>query len=206
MKKLVVSLFLVFGMCSSISAQKKGDFELGFNVGYSGFTVSNSQGASKSGSGVNFGASADIYLSDRWSIRTRLTYDNKGWNNGFILDTDSGNSYTTNYRLNYVTIPVMANFHFGKKRNWYLNAGPYAGFLTSAKETRFDLDLKNSFQSTDFGLDLGIGVKIPVSDKAKIYIEYDDQTGFSDIFKQSTTSAVRNSRGSFNVGVNFLLK
>lgn len=206
MKKLLGTLLFVFGAYSSVAAQSKGDVELGVNLGYSFFTASNSQGASDSGSSFNFGGSMDYYFSNRWSIKSKLIYDTKGWDNGFIYDYNTGYNYITDFRLKYLTVPVMANWHFGKTRNWYLNFGPYVGFLMSAEDSRFKTDLKSAFNSTDFGLALGIGVKIPVSDKAKISIEYDDQSGLSDVFKQSTTSAVRNSRGSFNVGVNFLLK
>ena len=100
----------------------------------------------------------------------------------------------------------MANWHFGNKKNWYLNFGPYVGFLLDAKETQFDTDLKDYFNSTDFGLALGIGVKIPVSDKLKLFFEYEGQGGVSDIFKVNEFSRVTNSRSSLNIGLNFLLK
>jgi opacity protein-like surface antigen len=212
MKKLFITALFVLGLSSTTFAQQsKGDVEFGFNLGYNFSTVSNSEGESTDpGSGINLGASADYYFSDRWSIKGKLIYDQKGWNNGFVdyslISNDPVASYRTDFNLNYLTVPVMANWHFGSKRNWYLNFGPYAGFLLSANETARDKDVTDGFNSTDFGLALGIGVKIPVTDKLKISLEYDDQTGFSDVFKISSGSAVRNSRGSFNIGVNFLLK
>jgi opacity protein-like surface antigen len=66
------------------------------------------------------------------------------------------------------------------KRNWYLNFGPY-GFLIGAKETTFGANIKDDFNTIDFGLSLGVGVKIPVSTKLKISIEYEEQAGFTDI-------------------------
>lgn len=99
----------------------------------------------------------------------------------------------------------MANWHFGKKRNWYLDFGPYVGFLMSAEDTKFGLDLKDSFNSTDFGLNFGIGVKIPVSNKMKLTFEYEGQSGLSNIFKDSDTN-VLNSRSSLNIGLNFMMK
>ena len=192
--------------CSTFTvAQKKGDIELGFNIGYNSSTVASSMVNSDTGSGINVGFAADYYFSDRWSIKTKLIYDQKGWDNGFIEDLDTGNLYTTDYNINYLTVPVMANWHFAKKRNWYLNFGPYVGFLLSAEETKFGFDVKSGFNSTDFGLAVGIGVKIPVSDKLKISFEYEGQSGVSNIFKQSDAN-VTNSRSSINVGVNFVLK
>lgn len=203
MKKSLLVIVVLFS--TVINAQKKGTVEFGANLGYNSSTVSTDDDSADSGDGVNLGFSADYYFSDRWSIKSKLIYDQKGWNRGFIEDINTGIQYKTNFNLNYLTIPVMANWHFGRKRNWYLNFGPYVGFLLSAEETRFGTDTKKAFNTTDFGLDLGIGVKIPVSDKLKIHIEYDAQSGLSEVFKESN-EAITNSRWSLNFGVNFLMK
>ena len=93
----------------------------------------------------------------------------------------------------------------GVKKNWYLNFGPYVGFLVNAKESRFDFDVKNAFETTDVGLAYGIGVKIPVSEYLKIFIEFDGQGGFTNIFKDPYFDNTTNSRGALNVGLNFML-
>lgn len=207
MKKLLLSAFLSLGFIASSNAQEKGDVEFGVNIGYNSSTVvvSNSIFQPDSGSGLNAGLAADYFFSDRWSIKGKLIFDQKGWDNDVFEDAN-GNPYYTNVNLNYLTIPVMANWHFGGKRNWYLNFGPYAGFLISAKETTRGVDIKEALNTTDFGLALGIGVKIPVTDKLKVSIEFDGQGGFSDIFKENDGYRVQNSRSSINVGVNFMLK
>lgn len=203
MRKLFMAAFLAVAF--SASAQEKGNIEFGVNTGVNFSNVRTSNLNSDSSTGFNVGVMGDFFFSDRWSIKARLVYDRKGWDNGFIEGTPNG-SYTTDYNLDYLTIPVMANYHFGSKRNWYLNFGAYSGFLLSAKETEGGLDVKEGFNSSDFGLALGIGVKIPVSDKAKIFIEYEEQTGFSEIFKENDGPSIMNSRGSLNLGICFLLK
>lgn len=205
MKNIVLSVIALLGISSSISAQKKGDVEFGVNIGYNNSSVSDSYESSDSGTGFNFGGSMDYYFSDTWSIKGKLIYDQKGWDNGVIVD-DDGFEYITDFNLNYLTVPIMANWHFGNKKNWYLEFGPYFGFLMNAEETRFGTDLTEAFNSNDFGLALGLGVKIPVSDKLKLFFEFDGQGGFNDIFQQNDYDAVTNSRSSLNVGLNFLLK
>lgn len=205
MKKVLCAILIVLSSTTVLFAQKKGTTELGFNFGYNNSSARSSEISSDLGSGFNVGFAMDYYFSDRWSIKGKLIYDQKGWDNGFITDLDTGTTYETDYNLNYLTIPVMANWHFAKKRNWYLNFGPYLGMLLSAKETRFGLDLKEGFNGTDFGLALGIGVKIPVSDQMKLFLEYEGQSGFTNIFKESNET-ITNSRSSFNVGLNFILK
>jgi opacity protein-like surface antigen len=198
MKKVIISVLCFFGFVStSFSQQKKGDVEFGFGIGYNSSTVSDSDGDSPGAiGGFNFGGSADYYFSNRWSLKGKLIYDQKGWEDlGYEFKTD------------YLTIPVMANWHFAKKRNWYLHFGPYVGFLLSAKEADTDIDIKDYINSTDFGLAYGIGVKIPVSDKLKLFIEYDGQGGFTDMNKDfyEIDSSISTSRSSFNVGLNFML-
>jgi hypothetical protein len=129
-----------------------------------------------------------------------LIYDQKGWDNGFFSASNSG---ITDYKLDYLTIPVMANWHFGKTRNWYLNFGPYVGILLNAKESAMGMDLKEVFNSTDIGFDAGIGIKFPIAEKAKLFIELNGQGGATDLIKDNTGTTLRNSVSSINVGINF---
>jgi len=203
MKKLFTVLLLTATSLTAFS-QEKGSFELGFNVGYN--TASVRSGSDVNGStrsGFNFAGFGDYFFSDRWSIKAKLIYDQKGWNKGYFTNLDNNQSFETDYHMDYLTIPVMANWHFGKKRNWYLNFGPYAGILLSAKETRFDTDLKSIMNSTDVGLAFGVGVKIPVSSRIKILLEVDGQEGFADIVKDNQGSTIMNTRGGFNAGLVF---
>jgi opacity protein-like surface antigen len=216
MKK--ISILLILLSCNTfVLAQKKDTVEFGANVGLNRSYVSNTKGSTDPLMGFNIALLADYYFSDRWSIKGKLIYDQKGWANGFInfeqlyynpqYDPIIYGTIITDFNLDYITIPVMANWHFGKKRNWYLNFGPYVGFLVAAKDSKLKYTFNEEFQNTDIGLALGIGVKIPVSDKLKIYFEYEEQDGFVDTYKiNNTGSAVTNSRGSINVGLNFLME
>jgi hypothetical protein len=206
MKKIFTTLLLAMGISSLTQAQvAKGQTEFGIGIGYGGAYIStaNSSETSKAVGVLNIAASLDHYFSDRWSLKAKVVYDQKGWGNGFIADLSTGQTVTNvDYNYNYITVPVMANWHFGKTRNWYLNFGPYVGFLLSAEVKDYNLDVKPYSTTTDAGLAAGIGVKIPLSKKLKFFIEYDGQNGIVDIFKNST-DATQVSRGSFNIGLNF---
>ena len=204
--KKILTVLLLFSIAITFS-QTKGNIEMGANIGYNSSIISGDQLAVEYGNGVNIGLAADYYFSDRWSIKAKLIYDQKGWNKDFYTDDGWETYYPTNINLNYITMPVMANWHFATKRNWYLNFGPYVGFLVSAKETTGGNDVSHIFTSNDFGLAFGIGVKIPVSDKLKLFLEYDAQSGGTDILKPNPDQlSATNVRGAFNVGVNFLVK
>ncbi|PWA07316.1 porin family protein [Flavobacterium psychrotolerans] len=207
MRKLFITSLFIIGFSIATLAQKKDDVEMGVNIGFNSAKVSTINGQnSNPRTGINLGFSTDYYFSDRWSIKGKLIYDSKGWTNGFIEDLSTGKIYKTNFNLDYLTIPVMANWHFGKTRAWYLHFGAYTGILLNAKETVGNTDVRKGFNANDFGLSLGIGCKIPISDKLKLVLEYDSQKGLKDIFKKNTGDMITNSRGSFNAGFNFLLK
>jgi hypothetical protein len=207
MKKIFTTLFMVLGVYTLVQAQNKSKgAEFGIGIGYNAAYVSTGSNQTTSAkSGFNFGVSLDNYFSDRWSLKVKAIYDQKGWAKGF-LTVGTTNYPSVDYKLNYITVPVMANWHFGKTRNWYLNFGPYVGFLTSATvqiPNGSNVDVKSVFNSVDGGLDLGIGVKFPVSSKSNFYIEYDGQSGVGNIFQTSTGGSVQSARASFNIGLTF---
>ena len=207
MKKILLTLLISFGIYTSTFAQqfwsesnKKLEFgvDVGYNTSYLNGNVALTTAYS---SGFNAGVFGEYYFSDSWGIKAKASYDQKGWANGTFTDASGNETDGVTYHLNYITIPIMANWHFGGDKNWYLNFGPYAGILMSANASIPTPDLKSSFNSTDFGLSYGVGVKFPIGDM-KLFIEAGGQAGLDNIFKESDGTYL-NARGSLNIGVNF---
>ena len=71
----------------------------------------------------NAGVIGEYYFSNRWSLRSGLVYDSKGSKVKL-----SGEEYID--KLNYIAVPLHANWHFGSNRNWFLNFGPTLGFFS----------------------------------------------------------------------------
>ncbi|MES2274774.1 MAG: porin family protein [Bacteroidota bacterium] len=202
MKKILTATLVVLCLGTAAFSQSKGTTDFGVTVGYNAATVtSGNLTNSDYRSGFNAGVSVEHYFSDSWSFKGRLIYDQKGWNSGYIATGTS--TTTTNYQLDYLTVPLFANWHFGRTKNWYLNFGPYVGFLLSASETAGGRDVKSFFNSTDGGLGLGIGVKFPVSDKSKFFIEANGQGGVTDLGNGNSGSTVKSSVSAINIGFTF---
>ncbi len=200
-KSLILS-FLVLCIYTTASAQTTGTTQFGINVGYNAATVTvGGQTNTAYRSGFNVGVSADYYFNDTWSFKSKLVYDQKGWGEGFLAIGNS--SFTTDFQLNYLTIPLMANWHFGHTQNWYLNFGPYVGILLNASLSSFNGNVKDTFNTVDGGLDVGIGVKFPIAKKARLFIELNGQGGVVDVLKDNTRSAIRNSVSNINIGISF---
>jgi opacity protein-like surface antigen len=208
MKRIFTTLFAVLGICTLTKAQTKNQNEFGISAGYGlAYVTDNSTYGTGTGQigGASFAVSAEHYLSESWGIKLKGIYDPKGWGNSIYTTANGSGSKTVtgvNFRLNYITVPITLNYHFGREHEWYVNAGPYVGFLTKADEDYDYTNFKSNFNSTDFGADLGLGIKFPISDKLKIFLEYDGQFGFSNIFANDAISS-QNSRSSLSVGLKF---
>jgi opacity protein-like surface antigen len=200
--------FCLLALPALFFAQAKGNIEIGFGIGYNGSEYSLQEWgypSPESTTSLNVHASADYSFSNRWSVKTKLIYDGKGWGQG-VLFYRGGEVWRSDVNLHYLTVPVLLNWHFGGQRNWYLNFGPYFGLLMAAGEKRFDADVKEAFRDFDSGIALGIGVKIPLSKSMKLYLEYDGQFGVNSIYKDSNSPETKNTRNALNIGVNFLVR
>lgn len=194
MKKIIALAFCIVGL-SAANAQnrEKGTIELIPQIGY---TSANYYGENLNNndpiSSVSFGLSGDYFFSDRWSLRS-----------GLLFQTMGTQFFGYEEKLNYLTLPVNANWHFGSTRKWNLNFGPSIGFLMSAKNNSGE-NLKSLVNSTQIGLSYGIGYKIEVNEKFSILIDFQGMSGLSEIDKEGVFN-IKNAASTFNVGGVFKL-
>ncbi len=197
MKNLFIFPFFAFLVFFNLNAQStKGDITLAPQIGlnFSTYTSDASYDLRTSFAG---GVIGEYYFSDRWSLRSGLLFDPMGAEDDFN-NTD---------KLNYLSLPLQANWHFGKNRNWFLNFGPYAAFLLSANSELSDgqeIDVKDFVSKMDIGFGVGIGYKFDVSENLQLSIDYQGYGGFINIDdSDSLPFDITNSRSSFNVGAIF---
>jgi len=115
--------------------------------------------------GFNLGGFAEIKVSDKFSVQPELLYSTQGAKNE---TSEDGFTSESKLNLSYLNIPIMAKYYVSEK--FSLEAGPQIGFLLSAKSkyeftesdgeggsisVSGDEDVKDSFESIDFGLNLG---------------------------------------------------
>lgn len=198
-KLLLIAVFAVFGFTANAQSDK-GDFTLAPQLGVNFSTyVSDVNVSFKTRTSFVGGVAAEYYFSDRWSFRSGLFYDAMGAKDSF------GNVD----KLNYLTLPLNANWHFGKKRNWYLNFGPALSFSLNAESDLSDgttIDIKDAINGIDISLAVGIGYKFEISENVQLSIDYQGLGGFINIDKDDILPyTIRNSRSSFNVGTIFKL-
>ncbi|MGO4820047.1 MULTISPECIES: porin family protein [unclassified Flavobacterium] len=190
MKKGFLSLVALatFGL-SNAQMKEKGTLEITPKIGISSYAEYDNNNHTDSNSGVAFGVTTDYYFNNRWSLRSGVSFDKMGGEyqfNGTIED-----------KINYISIPVNANWHFGSTRKWNLNFGLSPSFLTSA--TTEGVDIKDGLESFQLGLSYGIGYKIEVTPKFGVLIDMQLFSGLTNISADRNFD-YRNSGGGFNVG------
>ena len=198
MKKILLSLITIASISmGNAQIKEKGTYEITPKIGVSNFSEYNEGESTEGIIGVAFGATADYYLNNRWSLRSGLMYNTMGGEYNMDL---IGSNAKINFedKLNYLNIPINANWHFGSTRKWNLNFGLTPSFLLSAKvndETIPD-DIIEPFQ---LGLNFGIGYKIEVNKKLGILIDYQAFIGLTNIDK-TNYSNITNIGDAFSIG------
>lgn len=199
MKKLLLAAFTVFGLSLTNAQSNSGEFTLAPQIGVNFSTYTASDVSYDARTSFSGGVIGEYYLSDRWSLRSGLLYDSMG----------AKDSYDNVDKLNYLTIPLNANWHFGSNRNWYLNFGPAIAIILSAKSDLSGgstIDVKDYISATDIGIALGIGYKFDINDSFQLCIDYQGYGGIINIDNSNNLPYdIRNSRSSFNIGGVFKL-
>ena len=188
MKKLTY-LIILLSISINLHSQVriKGDFEITTKVGRSSSRYYISGNPSSPLTSTNFGINADYYLSKSWSIKSGLLYQKMG-----------GKSGGQNYEINYLNLPLNANWHFGATRKWNLNFGFIQSFKISGSEKQNILGTNINNKQT--GLNVGIGYKIEISKNIGILLDYQFLSGLKNIAEDDIYE-IKNKVGNLNLGI-----
>ncbi|AEA44588.1 porin family protein [Fluviicola taffensis] len=124
------------------------------------------------------------------SFKTGVSYQQKGYQQSITLVDPFGNNAETgkhSSRFDYLTLPILVKATFGKKINFFVNAGPYVGYLLNVtsryKSPSYSGEQKatNSFNRWDFGISAGLGIGVPINDYWVISLEARNYTGLTNI-------------------------
>jgi len=133
----------------------------------------------------NFGVLSEIPVSDKFSFQPELMYSGQGY---------SFNENTI--ALSYLNLPLMGKYYITKGLS--VEAGPQIGYLFSAENE--DTDVKDSFNSFDFGVNFGLGYKL--DNGLNFGARYN--LGLTDINDLDNSSS-KNKNGVFQLSVGYFL-
>jgi hypothetical protein len=146
--------------------------------------------------GVNF----EYQIKEKWSLKLNLNYERKSQksdNNLGLTDvygeTIGNYDFTLRKNYDYLVLPIMAKYSFGNENSFYVNGGPFIGYLLQSNVTN---DLKeidefsnSSLKTTDgnnkidLGLSIGLGKTIAINEKNSIFIEIRENLGLTNTSK-----------------------
>jgi hypothetical protein len=191
MKKFTLFLALCSLTLGFSQTRENGTLEV---VPTIGTTLSGTSLITSDRSSIRVAIIGDYYLSDRWSLRSGLE---------LLGMSDSGLLFLQrDIQLNYVNIPLHANWHFGKARNWNLNFGISPGFLTNAEEN--GVDVSNNIESFQLGFSYGIGYKLDLSERFGLLFDTQAFAGLTN-YRTDPGSEEQNLAVSLSVGAVFRL-
>lgn len=222
MKKLFLGLGLVAGTFALAQTSPSFGLKAGLNIS----SISDDgYEDSKSKAGFYGGLFMNAPLSEQFSIQPEVLYSQMGskvtqTSSGTILGTDYSTRTSASLNLDYITVPVMFQFHATPE--FYLEAGPEFGFLVSAKAKDYSRttvsggetstinesgDIKDDFSTFNMGAGLGLGFNF--TPNFGINARY--VAGFTDINKKNngddgnTTleQSGKNRNNTFQVGLSY---
>ena len=149
--------------------------------------------------GRNFGLMLNYQITNFFSIQSELYHFEKGFELNLCSDMDGGPEIFGNYKMNYITIPLLATFEIGKSFKFYGYAGLYMSFLNSAKNQitvastvppdyhhDYSYDPTSELYKNESGALVGLGVKIPLCSKFKLFIDTRYETGLTKAVRDDT--------------------
>ena len=195
--RIIFLLFigLIVSTTTLVQAQEResGTIEIIPNIGFSSAMIFGESSPRKEPIfDLQYGILGEIYFSDRWSIRSGLSFFTMGASDPY-----------SKLKLDYLNIPINANWHFGNERNWNFNFGITPGFLTKAIDD--DENVEVFYESFQLAFSYGVGYKIEVSDRFGILIDLQGIVGITNNLVDELKLKRRNVGASINVGGVFAL-
>jgi len=152
MRKFSVTLMVFITLTTLSVAQSKSSIGILAGLNIPRLSGGNNNELSRdytSRSGAAFGITSSLYLGSNLSLRIDVLYSSEGGKRNGIQAFDAttvnplaqaGTYFYADYKnesiLNYAEVPVMLKYSvpLTKSSKFYLNIGPYVGFLLNAKE------------------------------------------------------------------------
>lgn len=245
MKK--VSLFLfVFVTVSTLSySQSKSSIGVFGGLNIPRLSGGNNNELSRdytSRSGVAFGLTSSLYLGSNFSLRIDVMYSSEGGKRNGIQAFDASSlsplipagtylyaDFKNESILNYAEVPVLIKYTFplNKSSKFFVNAGPYIGFLLNANQktsgssliyidrtktmvfvpvpTSFDAntDIKKDINKMNIGLSAGVGLSQKIS-SGEVFIDVRGAYGLKVIQKLSQNGSSHS--GSLLIDLGYALQ
>ncbi len=204
--KNIKNVLLVGGILfSTLLLGQTNNIELGIEGGGSMVSLSGDGFiADRNVNDIGFvtGFSMLYHFNDHFSLKTNLFYERKGNMMKYffnelpydLVEIYIKDELETKHQLDYLTLPVLARYSFGKQKSFFVNAGGYVGTLLKSvvishnvpKHGRYESDITRRLSRMDFGLSAGIGGQINITNNLIMSMELRSNFGLQNIGKDDS--------------------
>jgi len=202
MKKITFLLFTIFLITFKTAAQdSKFKFGVQGGLNYSSFRGYENYADNNPGFAYLFGASFQYQIKENLSLKVDINFERKSQITKFTTELIYSSPISipeiyhvriNSYR-NYVVLPIMIKYNFTRNKNFYINGGPFLGYLIKAglKTSGInapgintdDTDNTKYYKSLDYGLSAGVGKEFKLNNNHQIYIELRENLGLANTSK-----------------------
>ena len=193
-------LFLVFALLSTnILFGQYSKINLGVEGGPSAVLLWGNDALNESFSlrqSFSAGVSFQYNFNRIFALRTNVAFERKGNSTTVLARDEQGNflgEFSLLNNLDYLTIPLLARASFGNKVKFFVNGGPFIGFLLKQTyvheafnefpEAKYDGT--DTYNSKDFGATFGLGFTINLTKSILLSLEGRNNLGLYNISKLS---------------------
>ncbi len=191
MKKTLLSLALLTGFAGAAQAQS---ITYGVKAGASltNFMGSDVDNSSANKFGFHAGVLANFAVNDMFSIQPEVLYSMKG--------AQSSANSSEKFNLNYIDVPVLVKVATGAT-GLFFELGPQVGFLATAKakDSNNSLDVKEIYNTVDFGYAAGLGFK--TESGPMVGLRYNG--GLTNVTKEILGSQIKARNSAFQLYVGY---
>ncbi len=200
--------FLGFGQSNKYDIQVEGGPSM-----ISLYGLVNGIGEKPTLSGFTGGMYLNYNINNRFSIKSGIVYERKGFRDSFSSTTNVGlfaGTFESGNNLDYLIVPLLIRANYGKKLRLFLNGGPYVGYL--ANQQNF-LQAPNSPKITssgtltdkkiDLGVSAGIGFAFPINELFSITFEARNNLALISLLDGGK---IKNKSTNFILGFTYHLK
>lgn len=165
--------------------------------------------------GLNF----EYQIKEKLSLKLELNYERKSQKADNFIELTDTDGFTKSYNFSskknydYLVLPIMLKYNFSNKNSFYLNGGPFIGFLLKSNLTnglgKIDglnnepVETTNLNNKTDFGLSIGLGKTIEINGKNSIFIEIRENLGLTNTSKNKVWGNGEVKTNSLNLIVGY---
>ena len=195
MKTYTALLLLIFALSTGIINAQNNKTYIGVEAG-PGITFIRGNEIidqyHKSKIGFSGGISFLYKCKKNISFKTALAFERKGSKTKEEVFDNLGNSQgivTIKHNYDYLTLPLLAKASFGNIIPFFVNAGPYIGYLIKqtnsgkGENIRMKEDRTSQHKRFDIGLSLGAGFTIPIKQSCSFDLEVRNNLGLYNTSK-----------------------